>query len=115
MNRKYESMIILKPDLEEKEREEVFDKIIKRIESLKGKVVASKVWAKERNFYFFLRGRGAEKKKYFKGCYWLINYTLDKDKILELKETIRLEERILRSIIINQEEKLKSSSNVEIG
>ena len=115
MNRSYESMMILKPDLEEKEREEIFDKIIKRIESLDGKVVASKIWAKERNFYFFLRSRGAEKKKYFKGCYWLINYTFNKDRILELKETIRLEERILRSIIINQEEKLKSSRSVEIG
>jgi len=115
VNRSYESMIILKPDLEEKEREEIFDKVTKRIESLDGKVEASKIWAKERNFFYFLRGHDAEKKKYFKGCYWLINYTLDTDKILELKETIRLEERILRSVIINQEKKLKSSRSVEIG
>jgi len=115
VNRSYESMLILKPDLEEKEQGEIFDKIIKKIESLEGKVSASKVWAKERNFYYFLRGRGAEKKKYYKGCYWLVNFSLDKDKIIDLKETIRLEERILRSIIVNREGRVKSSPEVRIS
>ena len=103
MNRSYESMVILRPDLGDEERDEIFGKITKKIEDLKGKVSVSKIWAKERNFYYFLRGRGAEKKKYYKGCYWLINFSIDKDKILDLKETIRLEERILRSMIINKE------------
>ena len=107
MDRSYESMVILKPDLADQEKEEVFDKLIKRIKDLKGEVSASKVWVKERNFYYFLKGKGAEKKKYYKGCYWLVNFTLDTDKILELKETIRLEERILRSIIINREGQIK--------
>jgi ribosomal protein S6 len=108
-------MVILKPDLADQEREEIFDKINKRIENLEGKVLASKVWAKERNFYYFLRGRGAEKKKYYKGCYWLLNFALDKDKLADLKETLRLEERILRNIIVNREEKAKSSRRVKIG
>ena len=108
MNRSYESMLILRPDLEEKEREEIFDKIIKKIESLEGKVMASKIWAKERNFYFFLKSRGAEKKKYYKGCYWLLNFSLSKDKLPDLKETIRLEERILRNIILSKESKIKA-------
>lgn len=102
MDRNYESMVILKPDLGDQEREEIFDKIIKRIENLGGKVLASKIWAKERNFYYFLKGRGAERKKYYKGCYWLVNFSLNQDKLFDLKETIRLEERILRSIILNR-------------
>ncbi len=109
MNRNYETMLILKPDLGDQEQEEIVAKIVKKIESLDGKVLASKIWAKERNFYFFLRGSGAEKKKYYKGCYWLIDFVLDKEKILDLKETIRLEERILRSIIISKEDKVKVS------
>ena len=76
MNRNYESMIILKPDLEEKAKEEVFNKIAQRIKALDGEVIASKVWAKERTFYYFLRGHDAEKKQYYKCCYWLINVTL---------------------------------------
>jgi len=108
VNRDYENMIILKPDLDDQEREEIFDKISKRIKDLKGEVLVSKVWIKERKFYYFLRSRGAEKKKYYKGCYWLINFTLDTEKLPELKETIRLEERILRNLIVSREGKIKS-------
>ena len=107
MERNYENMMILRPDLSSEELEEVFGKITKKIEDLDGKVLSAKIWAKERNFFYFLKSSGAEKKKYYKGCYWLVNFTLDTDKILELKETIRLEERILRSIIINREGQIK--------
>ena len=105
MNRKYESMVILRPDLTDQEKEEIFDKVTKKITSLEGEVVSSKVWARERNFYFFLRSKGAEKKKYYKGCYWLVDFILDTDKLSQMKEVIRLEERILRSIIMNREGK----------
>ena len=82
--------------------------IRQEVESLKGKVASAKVWAKERNFSYPLKSRGAEKKLHFKGCYWLIAFTVDTEKLPELKETIRLEERILRSMIINREGYIKS-------
>lgn len=109
MDRNYESMMIVRSDLGDEQQQEIFNKIIKKIEELKGKVSASKIWAKERNFYYVLKSRGAEKKKYDKGCYWLVNFSLDKDKIDELKETVRLEERILRNVIINREDRVKAS------
>jgi len=105
MQRLYETMMVLVTDIGEKAQEEIFQKIIKKIESLGGKVEASKVWAKERAFYFFIKSRGAEKKKYNKGCYWLVNFYLDTEKLVDLKETIRLEENILRSLILRIEEK----------
>ncbi|MFH1504422.1 MAG: 30S ribosomal protein S6 [Candidatus Omnitrophota bacterium] len=103
MKRNYESMVILKPDLGSEEHEEIFAKIIKKIESSEGKVSASKIWAKEKNFCYLLRERGGEKKKYYKGCYWLINFSLDGPALPGLKEVMRLEERILRNIILNKE------------
>lgn len=109
MERNYESMMIVRPDLADDQQQEIFSKIIKKIEDLKGKVSASKIWAKERNFYFVLKSRGAEKKKYDRGCYWLVNFILDGDKIGDLKEAIRLEERILRSVIISKEHQLKAA------
>ena len=108
MNGNYESMMIIRPDLADQERDEILGKIIKKIESLEGQVLSSKVWAKERNFYFFIQSKGAEKKKYYKGCYWLVNFNLPKDKIPDLKEAIRLEERILRSIILSKEAQFKT-------
>jgi len=103
MKGNYESMIIMKPDLANEEREEIFNKITKKIEDLKGKVSAAKLWAKEKSFFYFLRGRGGEKKKYFKGCYWLVNFSLDKQALGELREVVRLEERILRDLIISKD------------
>ena len=114
MNRDYENMIILKPDLDDQEREDVFDKLTKRIKDLNGEVAVSKIWAKERKFYYFLRSRGAEKKKYFKGCYWLLNFTLDVEKLPELKETIRLEEKILRNLILSNDSKIKSGFTSQV-
>jgi ribosomal protein S6 len=108
VNKNYESMMIVRPDLGEQERDEIFEKIVKKIESLEGQVQSSKVWAKEKNFYFFIQSKGAEKKKYYKGCYWLVNFNISKDKMPDLKEVIRLEERILRSIILNKESQLKA-------
>ena len=107
MERNYETIVILKPDLSEQEGQEVFDKITKKITSLEGKVIDSKIWDKERDFYFFLRGRGADKTKYYKGCYWFVSFDLAIDKMFDLKELIRLEERILRNLIVSRKEQAK--------
>lgn len=103
MDREYESMMILMPDLTDQEKEEIFNKITGKVESLEGKTISSKVWAKERNFHYVLKDKTADKKKHFKGCYWLINFSIAINKMPELKEVIRLEERILRNIILNRE------------
>ena len=103
MERNYEIMLILRPDLSDSEREEVFQRILKKAESLGGNVSGSKIWADQRNLCYPLKSRGAERKKYTKGCYWLVNLTLDTEKLPDLKETLRLEERILRNLVINKE------------
>ncbi|OPX30489.1 MAG: 30S ribosomal protein S6 [Candidatus Omnitrophica bacterium 4484_171] len=105
MERNYESMMIIRSDLGEDGLENVFNKISRKIEDLGGKVNNTNIWARERNFAYTLRSRGAEKKKFDKGCYWLINFTLDTKEIITLKEAIKLEENILRNIIINRSDK----------
>ncbi|MBU2102839.1 MAG: 30S ribosomal protein S6 [Candidatus Omnitrophota bacterium] len=105
MDRNYETMVIVRSDISEQEQGEVFAKVTKKIEALGGKIEAARVWAKERTFTYFLKSSAAGKKKFDKGCYWLLNYLIDTDKLGDLKETIRLEERILRYLILRQEEK----------
>ncbi|MBU1122934.1 MAG: 30S ribosomal protein S6 [Candidatus Omnitrophota bacterium] len=107
MERSYESMMILKAGLPDKENEEVFQKIIKRVEGLKGKVSFSKIWAKEKNFFYPIKGSGSDRKNHFKGCYWIVDFKLDTVSLDGLKETIRLEERILRNLIIKKDELIK--------
>jgi len=101
----YEYMLVLKDDLTTEVKEEVAGKIAKKIESLEGSVPSSKLWVKERNLAYPLHSRGAEKKKYYKGCYWLVEFSLAGDKLSDLREAIRLEERILRSLILRIEDK----------
>lgn len=100
MANNYECMMILKDDLPAETKEEVAAKINKKIESLEGAVISSRLWAKERNLAYCLHSRGAEKKKYYKACYWLIVFSLAADKLPDLKEVIRLEERILRNLLL---------------
>ena len=102
MDRVYESMLILKSELGDEEREDVFEQITKYVADSGGKVQESKIWARERNFYFPIRSRGAEKKRHTKGLYWLLRFSFDTQKLGGLKEVIRLEERILRSITFNR-------------
>lgn len=103
MEKQYESMIIVTSELSDEDRESVFEKITKKIESLGGKILSAKIWAKERNFNFSLISRGAEKKEHKRGCFWLVNFSLETEKLNDLRETIRLEERILRNSILQRE------------
>ncbi len=105
MERFYESMVIINSELSDQDLKAIFDKISTKIEEYGGKVEKVEVWARERNFVYPLRSRGAGKKKFNKGCYWLIHFILDTAKLPELKETIRLEENILRYLIIRREKK----------
>ncbi|MDD5195296.1 MAG: 30S ribosomal protein S6 [Candidatus Omnitrophica bacterium] len=107
MQRKYESMVIVRSDISDQEQEEIFGKITKKIESLQGKVLNARVWIKERSFCFYLTSSAAGKKKYDKGCYWLITFNLDTEKLPDLKETMRLEERMLRHLILRQDEEVE--------
>ncbi len=103
MERDYESMMIIRSQLKEEDSEGIFNKISTKITDLGGKVLNAKIWAKEKTFAFPLRSRGAGRKRYNKGCYWLVNFNLDTDKLDELKKIIKLEEDILRHIIIRKE------------
>ncbi len=111
MQIQYEGMLILQPGLTEPEQEEIFKKITKKIEALEGKVLEAKIWAKERNLYHPIRSRGAEKKKFTKGCYWLIEFLLQPARLPDLKETIRLEEKILRNLILKEKKKKLETKN----
>lgn len=104
MKRNFESMNIVLPDIGDQAQEEVFQKVIKKIESLGGKVLSAKIWAKERSLAYPLRAQGAQKKKYTKGCYWLVVFSIDTEKLPDLRETIRLEEKILRNIILKKDD-----------
>ena len=99
MQKLYESMVVVKTDITEEQKAEVFNKITKKIEELQGTIKAARVWASQRAFSYALVSRGAEKKRHTGGCYWLVEFDIDSEKLGELKEVLRLDERILRSTL----------------
>lgn len=102
--RKYESVLILKPNVPETAREEIRKKISEKITALKGKVVSLSVWKDLARFYFPLQTTGAGREKYYEGSYWLLVFELNPPSLGDLKELIRLEENILRNLILRSDE-----------
>ena len=62
MDRRYESMIIVRPDIGEEEKEALFTKISEKIKELGGKVLDSKIWARRENFVI-LCGQEVQKRR----------------------------------------------------
>jgi ribosomal protein S6 len=103
MERNYECMLILRPDLSEPDREKIVGEAGEKIKRLKGQVKKSVLWRNLSDFHYFLRSKGAQRTKYYKGSYWLIEFILPTESLDELKEMIKLEEGILRNLILNKE------------
>lgn len=105
MKNSYEAMVIVRSDLTNEELENILSKISKKIEELGGVIDSAAVWARERQFAFPLRSQGAEKKSFDKGCYWLAAFTLDTQKLGDLKKMLKLEENIFRNMIVRKDSK----------
>lgn len=105
MERGYEIVYITLGDLNEEHNKEILKKILTKIEELKGNVISSKLWLKDRQFCSSIKSKEATRKKYLKGSYWFIHFKLHIDELPKLKETFRLEERILRYLFIREKEK----------
>jgi small subunit ribosomal protein S6 len=92
---KYESMIILAPNLVKEEIEKENNKILDLIKTLEGEFIKTDTWGKKQLAY--------EIQKFREG-YILINYfTLDTQKVTQIDRHYRLNERIIRHNIIKLE------------
>jgi len=95
MTGKYESMIILAPNLSNEEIEKENGKIIDLIDQHGGVHIRTDEWGKKNLAY--------EIDKFREG-YYLINYfTLDTQKIKELNRHYRITEKIIRHNVIKLE------------
>jgi len=89
---KYESMIIIAPNLTNEELEKETGKLQSLIAQLGGEIVKTDNWGKKQLAY--------EIEKFHEG-YYIINYfNLDTQKIHEIDRHYRLSEKIIRHNII---------------
>lgn len=94
--RKYEAMFIIRPDLSETDRKTLFSQIGDAIAKNNGKLTQANIWLEKRKLCFPI-------KKQREGTYYLINFTAATDAITKLRYAYKLNESILRVLILRAE------------
>lgn len=92
MNKKYEAMFIVKPDLTEEERKSIFNQIHEVVTKNNGSVSDGSLWSDKRKMYFTI-------KKYREGVYYLLNFEAPPLSIADIRHAYQLNENILRVLI----------------
>ena len=90
---KYEAMFIIKPDLGEQDQKALFSFIADSIAKNNGSVTNAAVWSEKRRMTFTI-------KKQQEGVYYLVNFTAPADAINKLKYAYKLNETILRVMML---------------
>ncbi len=94
--RRYESMVIIDTKIDENERLKTINKIKEFIEKSGGKIISFEEWGNRKLAYPI--------KKRNEGYYILLKFESDNKLPLALRDFYRLEENILRSIIVREDE-----------
>lgn len=89
---KYEAMFIVRPDLSEEDRNNLFRQINDAVTKNSGAVSAGSVWSEKRKFFFPI-------KKYTEGVYYLLNFSLNPLAIKNIRHVYKLNENVLRVLI----------------
>ncbi|MFH0855341.1 MAG: 30S ribosomal protein S6 [Candidatus Omnitrophota bacterium] len=93
---KYEALIIVKPDLSEEDRKNVFLQIDETITKHGGVISQGGLWAEKRKLFFPI-------KKYLEGVYYLANFAIAPLAIKDIRNAYNLNESILRVLITKLE------------
>ncbi len=94
--RKYETLFILRPSIEEEKKNEVLEKF-KGIIAADGEVEKVEEWGNRKLAY--------EIEKLREGYYVLINFKANSELPKELERNFKISDDVIRYIIINLEEK----------
>lgn len=97
--RHYELVTILSPMLNQDEASATWDEIKSFIANRDGEITAEQVWGTRRLAYPIRKGN----YNFLEGSYYLSTFTVDNSFNRELENYLRLDERVLRSLILNCE------------
>ncbi|MEJ6951962.1 30S ribosomal protein S6 [Natronospora cellulosivora (SeqCode)] len=96
MVRNYETIYILKPDLEEEVREQLQERITGIINDNQGEILETEVWGTKRLAY--------EVKDFTSGFYTMINFKGESDLVNELERNYKIIDDVIRYLTIKQED-----------
>ncbi len=101
----YETLFIALPSLTDEEVDKLVEKITSTIEGLEGKIRKIDKWGKRVLAYPI--------KKLNEGIYVLIEFELEKSKVSEVDRRMKIDETIMRHIIVNLDHDLKLKAREE--
>ena len=101
--KKYEAMFIIKPDLKEDERTAVMAGIKEQITKQHGSVTHDEIWAERRKLAYDLFPLGGQ-TRFKEGLYYLVNFQSDPEVVHLMRNAYRMNEGILRFLILKQDE-----------
>ena len=94
--RHYELVTILSPMLNQDEASAAWDEIKTFISNREGEITAEQAWGTRRLAYPIRKGN----YNFLEGSYYLSSFTVDNPINRELENYLRLDERVLRSLVI---------------
>ncbi len=94
--RKYEAMVIIDAKLSNEDKEAVFKEATEIVTKSGGSVINGQVWMEKHKLTFRI-------KKCAEGTYYLINFEDKGDSVAKIRQALRLNEKILRFVLINLE------------
>jgi len=103
--RSYELMLAINPQLEEEELDSLLNKFKKLIEDKKGEVTKVDKWGKRKLAY--------EIKDFQEAYYVVLNFNVDGKNVSELERVIKLEEKIIRYLLILLQKTVSSTQNIK--
>jgi len=93
---KYELVVIIDASLSQEAKETIIKNSGDAIAKHKGKVINSQIWLDKQRFSFRM-------KKKIEGTYYLINFESPASSIAALRRSLKLNEKVIRSLIIKTE------------
>jgi small subunit ribosomal protein S6 len=93
---KYETLFVLRPNLEEEARKAVIEKFTSII-AAEGEIVKVDEWGNKKLAY--------EIKKYKEGYYILVDFKSEIDLPKELERNFKISDDVIRYVVINKEDK----------
>jgi small subunit ribosomal protein S6 len=94
--RQYETMFIVKPDMEKEQAQQVVVRFAELIQANGGTIDKVSEWGRRRLAY--------EVQKYREGFYYLINFTAESAVADELERNLKISEDVIRYLIVRTDE-----------
>jgi len=92
---KYELVVILDAASPQEEKESVVKEVIDVMNKCEGKLINRNVWLEKHKFSFPM-------KKKTDGTYYLLNFEGLQSRMAELRKLLRLNDKLLRFLIVRQ-------------